>query len=79
MNMNNNKEIYWCCLVSDDDTELGKMITSEFCVYRHKFVRSHQVLGMLGLPFSSFGFTLDLIWQLLPWSAFGCKSRISEL
>ena len=61
MNMNNSKEIYWCCLVSDDDSELDKMITSEFCVYRHKFVRSHQVLGMLGLLLSSVGCTLDLI------------------
>ena len=36
------------------DYEFDRMITSEPFDYRHKFVRLHQVLSMLGLPFCFF-------------------------
>ena len=36
------------------DRDFDKMITSEPCDYRRKYVRLYQVLGMLGLPSSCF-------------------------
>ena len=46
------------------DREFDRMITSEPFDYRHKYVRLHQVLGMLGLPFCFFWvYQLHLIWE----------------
>ena len=66
------------------DREFDRMITSEPFDYRHKFVRLHQVLGMLGLPLCFFWvYQLHLIWQLLAWTGvllvLTSKSRIFAL
>ena len=51
------------------DREFDRMITSKPCDYRHKFVRLHQVLSILGFAFLFLlGIPTTFIWQLLAWT-----------
>ena len=88
--LTDSQNFIWVRILLRGPLEFEKMSTNEPCMYTiaqiYKttlsdwHVRIFHILLLFKKKiyfFPFFGCTLDFIWQLLPWSAFGFESRIS--